>query len=72
MMTLDWERVYYLSKVIVVINLCSQSRKKKKSSTMTLDWQRERETGIKTLLNLVQLKINQLWDPPVVEEEFVE
>jgi len=47
-----------------------QGRKKKKSS-MTMDWQRERETGMKTLLNLVQLNITRLWDPPVVEEEFV-
>ncbi|WAR15385.1 CND1-like protein [Mya arenaria] len=48
-----------------------QNRKKKKSSTMTMDWQRERETGLKSLLNLVQLSIHRLWDPPVVEEEFV-
>ncbi|XP_052287084.1 condensin complex subunit 1-like isoform X2 [Dreissena polymorpha] len=45
--------------------------RKKKSATTTLDWQRERETGMKTVLNLVQLNIHRLWDPPVVEEEFV-
>ncbi|XP_052761140.1 condensin complex subunit 1-like isoform X1 [Mya arenaria] len=49
----------------------NKNRKKKKSSTMTMDWQRERETGLKSLLNLVQLSIHRLWDPPVVEEEFV-
>lgn len=45
--------------------------KKKKSSNMTVDWSRERETGVKTLLNLVQLNIHRLWDPPVVDDEFV-
>ncbi|XP_060583069.1 condensin complex subunit 1-like isoform X2 [Ruditapes philippinarum] len=45
--------------------------RKKKASSMTIDWARERETGMKTLLNLVQLHIHRLWDPPVVDDEFV-
>lgn len=45
--------------------------RKKKTSSMTLDWAKERETGMKTLLNLVQLHIHRLWDPPVVDDEFV-
>ena len=49
-----------------------QGRKsKKKTSNSSLDWPRERESGMKTLLNLVQLNIHRLWDPPIAEEEFV-
>ncbi|XP_053379231.1 condensin complex subunit 1-like [Mercenaria mercenaria] len=45
--------------------------RKKKTSSMTIDWAKERESGMKTLLNLVQLNIHRLWDPPVVDDEFV-
>jgi len=31
----------------------------------------ERERAVKALLQLFQLGIGRLWDPPIVEEEFV-
>ncbi len=37
----------------------------------TLDWEFEREKAVRGLLQLLQLNIHRLWDPPVVEEEFV-
>ena len=35
------------------------------------DWDGEREKFVKILLQLLQLNIQRLWDPPIVEEEFV-
>ncbi|XP_052083099.1 condensin complex subunit 1-like isoform X2 [Mytilus californianus] len=46
-------------------------RGKKKPSDSGIDWDREKECGIKVLLHLVTPNIHRLWDPPIVEEEFV-
>jgi len=35
------------------------------------DWEAEREKFVKILLQLLQLNVQRLWDPPIVEEEFV-
>ena len=49
-----------------------QGRKgKKKPSESGIDWDREKEIGVKALLHLVTPNIHRLWDPPIVEEEFV-
>lgn len=50
---------------------CIQGRKNKKSTDMAIDWEVERENGVKTLLHLVSLNILRLWDPPIAEVEFV-
>lgn len=50
---------------------CVQGRKNKKSTDMAIDWEVERENGVKTLLHLVSLNILRLWDPPIAEVEFV-
>lgn len=50
---------------------CIQGRKNKKSTDMAIDWDVERENGVKTLLHLVSLNILRLWDPPIAEVEFV-
>lgn len=44
---------------------------KKKPSESGIDWDKEKEVGVKTLLHLVTPNIHRLWDPPIVEEEFV-
>ena len=41
------------------------------SESESIDWEAEREVGIKAMLQLLQLNVHRLWDPPVVEEEFV-
>ncbi|XP_022328669.2 condensin complex subunit 1-like isoform X1 [Crassostrea virginica] len=43
----------------------------KKSTDIAIDWEVERENGVKTLLHLVSLNILRLWDPPIAEVEFV-
>lgn len=49
-----------------------QGRKKKISETLTtLDWAQERDYCLKVILQIVELDINRLWDPPVAEEEFI-
>lgn len=50
----------------------AQGRKKKISETLTtLDWAQERDYCLKVILQIVELDINRLWDPPVAEEEFI-
>ena len=36
-----------------------------------IDWDYERERAVRALLQLLQLHLHRLWDPPVAEEEFV-
>ncbi|CAH1774609.1 unnamed protein product [Owenia fusiformis] len=45
--------------------------KKKKAADMSWDWEGERERAMQAMSQLLQLNIHRLWDPPVVEEEFV-
>lgn len=52
----------------------SQGRKKsqKKSADMgNMNWEAERDRGIRAVLQLLRLNVQRLWDPPVMEEEFV-
>ena len=37
----------------------------------SMQWDVERDHGIRALLQLLRLNVNRLWDPPVLEEEFV-
>ncbi|XP_048728818.2 condensin complex subunit 1-like isoform X3 [Ostrea edulis] len=48
-----------------------RSKSAKKSTDMVIDWEVERENGVKALLHLVSLNIVRLWDPPIAEVEFV-
>jgi condensin complex subunit 1 len=36
-----------------------------------VDWDEERERAVKALVQLMQLNVQRLWDPPIAEEEFV-
>ena len=54
-----------------------QGRKKAERDSLAkafgdLDWVCERKKALQHLLQILQLNIHTLWDPPVVEEEFVE
>ncbi|XP_031564431.1 condensin complex subunit 1-like [Actinia tenebrosa] len=44
---------------------------KKKSTSKSFEWDSERDRVIELLGHVLQLDINRLWDPPIVEEEFV-
>lgn len=55
-----------------LINFIFQGRAtKKKPSTSGINWDVEREAGLKMLLHIVSLNLQRLWDPPIAEEEFV-
>ncbi|XP_078617056.1 condensin complex subunit 1-like isoform X2 [Branchiostoma floridae x Branchiostoma japonicum] len=46
-------------------------KSKKKTSKGDWDWEGERLRAVQSLSQVVQLEIGRLWEPPVVEEEFV-
>ena len=51
-----------------------QGRKKAQKHNVSLggiNWEFERERAVMALLQLVQLQLHRLWEPPVAEEEFV-
>ncbi|XP_022241936.1 condensin complex subunit 1-like [Limulus polyphemus] len=43
----------------------------KKKTNQGWDWEVEKEKCLQTLFHLYELPLQRLWDPPVVEEEFV-
>ncbi|XP_076315224.1 condensin complex subunit 1-like isoform X2 [Tachypleus tridentatus] len=43
----------------------------KKRTNQGWDWEVEKEKCLQTLFHLYELPLQRLWDPPVVEEEFV-
>ncbi|KAJ8320625.1 hypothetical protein KUTeg_002212 [Tegillarca granosa] len=54
------------------LNLVKMGRAtKKKPSSSGINWEVEREAGLKMLLHIVSLNLQRLWDPPIAEEEFV-
>ena len=44
---------------------------KKKAVSDGWAWDKEREHALCLISQLLQLDVNRLWDPPIVEEEFV-
>ncbi|KAK3104798.1 hypothetical protein FSP39_010318 [Pinctada imbricata] len=44
---------------------------KKASSADSIDWETERENGVKCVLHIVTQDLLRLWDPPIAEVEFV-
>ena len=51
-----------------------QGRKKVPTRSAVLssvDWENEREHGVRALIQLLNLNLHRLWEPPVVEEEFI-
>ncbi|KAH9513584.1 Condensin complex subunit 1 [Bulinus truncatus] len=45
--------------------------KKTKSSNLTMDWNMEKQNGLQLLYGFLNLSLSKLWDPPVVEEEYI-
>ena len=44
---------------------------KKKAPSEGWTWDNEREDALRIISQLLELDVHRLWDPPVVEEEFV-
>ncbi|PIK49362.1 putative condensin complex subunit 1 [Apostichopus japonicus] len=51
--------------------ISKRSRKKKKTISGEMDWEAERANYLEAMVKILQTEIRRLWDPPVVEEEFV-
>ncbi|KAK3726740.1 hypothetical protein QZH41_008305, partial [Actinostola sp. cb2023] len=49
----------------------SHAASKRKTPSSAFDWDIERDAVIELIGHMVQLDINRLWNPPLVEEEFV-
>ena len=45
--------------------------KKKTSNDFCWEWDEQHDVLIQTLGQLLQLDVNRLWEPPIVEEDFV-
>ncbi|XP_072035794.1 LOW QUALITY PROTEIN: condensin complex subunit 1-like [Amphiura filiformis] len=48
-----------------------KGRGRKKTAAGSWDWEAEKERFLELTAHLLQLELFRLWDPPVVEEEFV-
>ncbi|XP_067659519.1 condensin complex subunit 1-like [Haliotis asinina] len=55
----------------VQVNVTKGRKSQKKRVETGIDWEREREMGVHALLQIIQLNLPKLWDPPIPEEEFV-
>lgn len=45
--------------------------RKKRDDMEGMNWDEERDVAVRVLLKFVQLHIEKLWEPPIVEEAFV-
>ena len=43
----------------------------KKTVQTGWDWDQERNEGLRAIGQLIELDVHRLWDPPVIEEDFV-
>lgn len=43
----------------------------RKKTSNCWEWDEQRDVLIQTLGQLLQLDVNRLWEPPIVEEDFV-
>jgi len=59
------------TEVIVAGKRKGKSANSKKKASSYWEWEEQRDTLIQTLGQLLQLDVNRLWEPPIVEEEFV-
>jgi len=59
------------TEVIISGKRRGKSANSKKKSSSAWEWDEQRDALIQTLGQLMQLDVNRLWDPPIVEEEFV-
>lgn len=59
------------TEIIVGGKKKGKSAGSKKKPSNSWEWDEQRDALIQTLGQLLQLDVNRLWEPPVVEEEFV-
>jgi len=59
------------ASVDAVTGAKQKGKKKAKDDDFTWDWDQERRRAVHFLYNLVQLNLNLLFDPPMMEEEVV-
>ncbi|XP_071944380.1 condensin complex subunit 1-like [Antedon mediterranea] len=52
-------------------SIASKKGGRKKAANVGFDWENEKENFISVISQPLQLDIYRLWDPPIVEEEFV-
>jgi len=52
-------------------DILSKKNKSKKKVSESWDWGAERTRGLSTINQLLQLDIQRLWDPPIVEDELI-
>ena len=48
-----------------------KTNKKSKRTEESYDWQQNKDKGMSVLLRLLSLPLHRLFNPPVVEDEFV-
>lgn len=56
---------------MLLLELNRKGRKKNRDDDFTWDWDQERMRAVTLLYNLVQLNLNTLFDPPMMEEEVI-
>lgn len=59
------------TEVIVAGKRKGKSSSSKKKISNSWEWDEQHDDLLQTLGQLMQLDVNRLWEPPVVEEEFV-
>ncbi|KAJ7379614.1 meiotic chromosome condensation [Desmophyllum pertusum] len=59
------------TEVIISGKRKGKSANSRKKTTNSWEWEEQHDALIEILGQLVQLDVNRLWDPPIVEEEFV-
>ncbi|RMX45777.1 hypothetical protein pdam_00004164 [Pocillopora damicornis] len=59
------------TEVIVSGKRKGKATNSKKKTSSSWEWEEQRDILIQTLGQLMQLDVNRLWDPPIIEEEFV-
>ena len=72
----DYQQVGHLNYtkpniIFILFQRRGKSANSKKKSSSSWEWDEQRDALIQTLGQLMQLDVNRLWDPPIVEEEFV-
>lgn len=54
----------------VITDAAKKGKSNKKKSHENWDWNTERNRALTAINQLIQLEIQRLWDPPIVEEEY--
>lgn len=63
--------MYPLKSFLQFFQKKGKSAMAKKKASNCWEWDEQRDVLIQTLGQLLQLDVNKLWEPPIVEEDFV-